>query len=138
MAVDASLPLQKKIIELLKADAGVAAIVSGRVYDSVPNPLPAFPYLSLGPEQMLTERADEYQGADISVQLDAWSRTPGRVEIKRLARAARELLDDRELTLDEDQRLVSLEHTRTAFLRDPDGLTHHAALTFRARTEPTA
>jgi hypothetical protein len=134
---DSSLPLQKAIIDTLKADSAVAAIVGARVYDMVPAGAPK-PYVSFGPEQVLPDKGDEYDGADIFVQLDGWSATGTKMEIKRLGAAIRSALDEKPLTLVDDQRLVRIAIEDAHYLVEPDGLTQHAALTFRARTEPSA
>ena len=132
MTADASLPLHKAILTALKA----VPVASGRVYDGVPVS-PAFPYVSLGPFDALTEEADEYEGSDTTIQIDAWSRTPGSVEIKQIGRQIRETLHEAALSLDENQRLVAMTVDQVRYTRDPDGLTHHAIVTVRARTEPT-
>lgn len=130
---DASLPLQKAIVAALKT----AGIASARVYD-VPPATPTKPYVSMGPVDVLTEEADEYEGSDTSIQIDAWSAGPGSVEIKQVGRAIRAALHEQELSLEENQRTVSLTIDQVRYLREPDGITWHAAITARARTEPTA
>lgn len=134
---DASLPLQKAIVAALKAHAGLTALVGGRVYDGVPRSA-AKPYVSYGPSDVLTEEADEYEGFDESLQIDAWSAGPGRVEIKKIGRAIHDALHETALSLDESQRLVALTVEQVRYLTEPDGLTQHAAVAVRARTEPTA
>jgi hypothetical protein len=130
---DASLPLTKAINDALKA-AGVAG---GRVYDGAPAS-PQKPYTTIGPMDVLTEAADEYEGSDTTLQVDAWSAGPGSVEIKQIGRLIRATLHEATLTLEEHQRLVSLTVDQIRYLREPDGITQHAAISVRARTEPTA
>jgi len=130
---DASLPLQKAIVHELRT----ADIVADRVYDFVPEK-PNFPYFSIGSIDVLTEEADEYEGSDTSIQIDGWSRTASSEEIKRMGRLARAALHGAYLTLDEDQRLVSMTVERVRYTVDPDGLTKHAIIAVRARTEPSA
>ena len=130
-----SAALQKAIVARLRSDAGVEAIVDDRIYDNVP-PDPAFPYLSLGPEQSLPDRAScGYDGSDITLQIDAWSRQPGFAEAKRAAEAVRRALIDAPLELD-GHRLVDIALESISTVRDPDGLTSHAVVTMRALTEP--
>lgn len=131
---DASLPLQKAIVAALKAASTPAA---GRVFDAI-SPSAAKPYISLGPFDVLTEQADEYEGSETTIQIDAWSAGPGSVEVKQLGRAIRAALHNATLTLEENQRLVSLTVEQIRYLRDPDGITQHAAVTVRALTEPSA
>lgn len=137
-AADASLPLQKAILAALKADPTVNGLVGGRIYDNVPATA-TMPYISFGPFDVLTEEADEYEGSDTSLQIDAWSgggATVGSVQVKQIGRAIRDVLHEANLTLDEDQRLVALTVDVIRYLRELDGITQHAAVTVRARTEP--
>lgn len=134
---DASLPLQKAVVAALKNAVAVSALVATRIYDTPP-PTPAKPYVSMGPFDIITELADEYEGSETSIQVDAWSAGPSTVEIKQIGRAIRATLHNATLTLDENQRLVSLTVEQIRYLREPDGLTQHAAVTVRALTEPSA
>lgn len=130
---DASLPLQKAIVAALKG----AGLASGRVYD-VPPPTPQKPYLSMGPFDVLTEEADEYEGSETTLQVDAWSAGPLSAEVKQLGRLIRATLHKATLTLEESHRLVDLTVEQIRYLREPDGVTQHAAVTVRALTEPSA
>lgn len=134
---DASLPLQKAVVARLKADAGVMAAAGARVYDGVPAGA-VKPYVSMGPFDSLTVSAQAYEGSDTSMQVDGWADGPSTVPIKQLGRAIRAALHEADLVLDEDQRLVSLVVEMVRYLREPDSVTHHAVVTVRARTEPSA
>jgi len=136
--VDASLPLQKAILAALKADATLQALVGGKIYDTVP-PSAEMPYVSFGTFDVQTEDADEYEGSDSFIQIDAWSggeSVVGSVEAKKIGRAIRGALHHANLSLDEDQRLVDLTVDAVRYLRELDGITQHVAITLRARTEP--
>lgn len=129
-----SYELQKAVVDRLRADSAVTALVGQRVYDKPP-PAPVFPYVSIGPEDSVPSRADCYDGNEVTLQLDAWSRAVGFGETKRIAEAMRAALDDAPLTL-AGHRLVDLYTESTRVLRDPDGETSHVALSVRALTEP--
>lgn len=139
--VDASLPLQKAVVAVLKSDAALQTLIgtgaSARVFDNVPTTA-AKPYISLGPTQLNAEIAAEYEGSEERFQVDAWSAGPGKVEVKRIGRAIHTALNGVPLTLDENQRLVLIEIEQTRYLTEPDGITQHAALIFVAHTEPSA
>jgi invasion protein IalB len=132
---DASVPLQKALVAALKANAAVNAIVAGRIYDQVPVDA-VKPYLSFGPWQVIAEQGDCYDASDISVQIDGWSAGPGSIEAKKIGRAVRAALDQQQLALDENERLVVMVIEQTQYLVEPDGLTQHAVVSFIARTEP--
>jgi hypothetical protein len=135
---DGALPLQKALVARLKADAAVSAIVGGRVYDVVPANA-TLPYLSFGPFQQVPVRADQYRGYVTSVQIDGWSagQNLGSVQAKRLVAAVEDALDQAELSLDENQRLVLLQIEAVRVLTDVDGIKQHAIITLSAHTEPT-
>lgn len=133
---DPSLALQKAIVAALKADAGVNAIVSGRIYDGVP-PGAIKPYVSFGAFQLLPEHGDCLDGGEAFVTLDGWAEGPSTVTAKQLGTAVANALDRAELALDAPQRLVEMSVEQTQYMRDPDGITAHAVITVHAWTEPT-
>ena len=122
--------LQQAIVQTLSNDADVKEIVDGRVFDSVP--LKAeYPYVSLGPITSETTLADCLEIDNISVQIDVWSRDVSSAEMRELANAVRQALTKSDLAL-EKNGLVLFNHENTRELRDPDGLTSHAAVNFEA------
>jgi hypothetical protein len=132
---DPSLSLQKAIVATLKADAKIAAIVGGRVYDGVPVDAP-LPYVSIGSFQLLPDSTACLAGGEAIIQLDGWAAGPATTQAKQLGGAIAYALDQAELALD-GQHLVSLTVTETQYLRDPDGITAHAVVSLHAWTEPT-
>ena len=128
--MDPSLPLQAAIVAALKG----ADIAGDRVYDTVP-PGPTFPYVSISGSQVLPDKADCIDGTEVFLQIDAWSRAPGYPEVMGVSASVIDALDDAELPVT-GFHLVVLEMQSVNYLRDPDGLTRHAALTFRALLQP--
>ena len=109
---------------------------------AVPDGTKCTVHRSLGPFDVTPEVADEYEGGDITFQIDGWSRGSGAlvasIEIMQIGRLIHGALHEQTLTLDEDQRMVALTVEQVRYSRDPDGITEHAIVTVRARTEPTA
>lgn len=131
---DPSLELQGAIVARLKdVSAGVTALVGQRIYDPVPA-VPTFPYISLGPDDAISDDAECITGFEITVQIDAWSRQPGFKEVKTIADAVRVALHDYAFTLSANAAVL-FEHRITRNLRDPDGLTSHSAMTFTGFVE---
>lgn len=128
-----SLELQATVIARLKAVSALSALVGVRVYDNVPSDA-TFPYLSWGPEQAIQQDAECITGFDISLQIDAWSRGVGLGEVKQIEEQVRLALHNYETEMTTNG-LVSIEHTSTQFLRDPDGKTNHAVIEFSAFIE---
>lgn len=140
---DASLELQGMIVSTLRANTAVMALVSG-VYDQPPSDASGAPldtvwgaangYISLGPEDILTDDADCVTGATHTVQIDVWSRKVGRVHCKQICAAVKAVLHDQDLQLS-DNALVQMTLEVFHVLRDPDGLTTHGAMQFTAIVE---
>lgn len=128
-----SLELQGAIITRLKAYSGLTAIVGTRIHDHVPTS-PTFPYISIGPEQVVETDFDCVEGFEVFLQIDVWSRAVGFPEAKSVSEEVRKALHDYELPLI-DNALVSIKHRQTRNLRDPDGLTSHSAIEFVALIE---
>lgn len=126
---DPSLELQAAIIGKLKNDAGVQAVVGQRVYDEVP-PNPTFPYISLGDNQVLPDKADCIDGVELFWQIDGWARDPTFPMPKKISKAVVAALDDQPITVT-GYAVVVCELNTTNYLRDPDGITRHVAISFR-------
>jgi hypothetical protein len=131
---DPSLQLQKALVAVLKADAGVNAIVAGRIYDAVPGGA-VKPYLSFGPFQMLPEHGTCLDGGEAFVTLDGWAAGPDTVQVKQLGAAVAKALDLAPIVLDAPPRLVEMTVEQTQYMRDPDGITAHAVITVHALTD---
>lgn len=129
---DPSLPLQKTIVGAMK---GVSpSIAGGRIYDQVPTS-PTFPYVSLGSCQVLPDKAECIDGSIVYPIIDVWSRAVGYPELKAIVQQILSVLDDQPLLVDGFQ-LVVFAYEDVQYLRDPDGQTNHAAITFRGLLNP--
>jgi hypothetical protein len=128
-----SLELQGAIVARLKAWAGLSATINGRVYDAVPGNA-AFPYITVGEGDETSDDADCIDGFEISLDIDVWSRETGYVQAKRISDEVRKAIKSADLALPTNA-LVDFRHRQTRFLRDPDGLTSHAVMTFEGFAE---
>jgi hypothetical protein len=128
-----SLELQGAIFERLTGSAGLSTLVGNRIYDAVPQ-AKVFPYVTIGEGDETSDDADCIDGFEISLDIDVWSRAEGFPEAKRISDEIRKALKSPELTLPTNV-LVDFRHRQTRFLRDPDGLTSHAVMTFEAFAE---
>lgn len=128
---DPSLALQKAIVATLKA-ANTGA--GNNVFDSVPTSNP-FPRITVGDGQSLADFQDCRRGSEVFLDVHVWSRAVGYPEAKTIASETRDALDDAALVLD-GHILDLLDFDEARFLRDPDGITSHVAMSFRALTQP--
>ncbi len=127
------LEVQGLIVTTLKADPAVASAVIDRVFDTVPKDAD-FPYISLGPVDSTTVDAECITGFEIYIQIDIWSQAVGMPECKRIMDLVRRALHDADLSLT-DNALVSIEHSQSRAMRDPDGITNHGVCEFVAVVE---
>lgn len=134
---DPSLELQMALVALLKTPDVLPATVGDRVYDRVPLNA-AYPYISLGDGQVLPDKADCIDGSEVFVQIDVWSRAVSYGEAKTIGKAVVAALDDQEDELSvEGFAVIVFELQSVQYLRDPDGVTRHGAITFRALIQPS-
>jgi Protein of unknown function (DUF3168) len=129
------LEMQGAIVARLKADPAVAALIAGRIYDSVPQGA-VFPYVTIGPVDSVGFDPDCITGFEVAQQIDCWSRAPGFPECKKIVDAVRAALHGKEETMPlSSNGMTFLEHRSTRITRDPDGLTSHGILGFEAAIE---
>lgn len=133
------LEVLQRIVALLKADSAVSALVGAKIYDRPPHengePAVASPYVSLGPHDGLTEDSDDCMDlVELTFQVDAWSWGSGaaysRAEVSNIAAAVRSCLHKQDIAI--TGASVEIQHQMTRVMRDPDGETNHAAITFTA------
>ena len=94
-----------------------------------------FPYATIGQTTIADWSTGTEDGSEHRVMLHAWSRAGGQTECHAIAEAIRAALHDVALMLD-GHALVNLRFETTDTRRDPDGITFHSVMRFRAVTEP--
>jgi uncharacterized protein DUF3168 len=130
---DPSLELQQTLLAMLTGNLG--DVVGDKVYDEPPVN-PAFPYVTLGDCQVLPDKADCIDGVIAYPIIHVWSQDPGFTEAKTITRALLALLDDQDVAV-AGFNVVVFEVESVNYLRDPDGLTRHAAITFHSLIQPS-
>ncbi len=128
-------PLQNALTVLLKADAGIKAVVgptTARVYDAVPENTPVtFPYIVIGDMNTVDLSSFGSQdGAVYLVDFHSWSRYRGRKELRNIMSAIHTALHRVTLTV------TGFDHAGSMFdsqndLVEQDGLTRHGIQRFR-------
>lgn len=135
-----SLDLQKAMVAVLRADADLQILFGGtvRLYQDVPvNPV--FPYITVG---AVHEDNASVLGAtilDLYPVFDVWSRAGGFSEVGQIANAIIAALHERSdsLVLSESScSALRLARPGLQTMRDPDGVTKHAVVTFAAHMAP--
>lgn len=131
--MDPTQELQEEVIVALRASAAVSALVGARVYDLAPSSAVA-PHISMGPATAIQADAECIEAQEITVQIDCWSEERGYAQVRRVADAVRRALRDAELPF-QHNAIATFEHEITRYMRDPDGISSHAAMTFSATIE---
>jgi len=135
MSVPSAVALRAAIVDALRADAALVAVLGGpKIYDEPPRGA-AFPYVTLGEARIGPVPADEGDALEHQLTLHAWSQQGGQREAHLIAAALLQALDDAPLPL-ADHRLVNLRFALADVRREADGRTCHALVRFRAVTEP--
>jgi hypothetical protein len=132
---EVSLMLQAAVVAQLLNDGALMALISNRVFDSVP-PDPTFPYITFRCDQILEDGADCVEGSVVFYSIHVWSRSIGWPEACNIAGLIRDALDETELTVN-GHRLVDMHFSQFRRLDDPDGKTHHGVVEFRALIDAT-
>lgn len=145
-ALDPGNPLQAFVYaRLIAATAVISIVPEARIVDDIPAPpgsAPSddfFPYVVIGDDQVVPDRGDRYDGREVTVTIETFSRGPGFFETKALQDAIENAVTfpgGEPVSLGGEHRLILLDLESARRLREPDGITRHGVQTFRALTEP--
>jgi hypothetical protein len=91
----------------------------------------SYPFVAIG-----DDRADDYStkdldGADYQLNLDVWSQYKGSKECKQIMDKIHDLLHDSNISVS-GFNLINMRLEYSDILRDPDGVTRHGVMRFRA------
>lgn len=129
------------IRNLLLADAPLMALVNGvydkRAKDEVAFAAPKFACVSRGPVNAVDDSADCIPGAEITFQLDVWSRLPNRWKCDDMVFRVRQALHEKTFSIATGV-LVDMRVDLWRVMDDPDGLTTHGVVQVTAMVEDSA
>ena len=139
MADNFALALQKGLLAALKANAGVTALVSTRIYDEPPQNV-TFPYARFGDISPDAFDTDTKEGAMVGISIEAHSRSAsGRVEAVRIVEAVKEALHRNETSVTvTGYTLVELIFQTYTVTRDAEGRGYTATIALEAMLEAVA
>lgn len=133
----AATELQRAIVAVLEADAGLSTILGGpKIFDRTPADV-AFPYLTFGRTSAVDWSTDTETGSEHLFTIHAWSLHAGKREVFEIMESVRALLHEADLSVD-GHRLVLLRHEFAEARYDPDENVHQGLMRFRALLEPEA
>lgn len=134
MSLDPDRALAAAVLDCLRADSSVSALLAGRVYDEPPAS-PAYPYVTLGRAETRPWGGLNGEGVEHALTLTCVSRFGGAEEAKAVVAALRAALHGAGLSLT-DHRLVNLRATYSDVFRGSDWRSTFGVLRVRAVTEP--
>lgn len=127
-----AIEVQKAILAAILADAGMIALIGGRMHDDVPQD-EVFPYGNFGDATVLQRDDKTDEGEELTINLHFWSRYPGRKQILEVTRASYALLHNGSLTVNGLQ-VILIQRDYEDHKLDPDGKTWHGVQRFRILT----
>lgn len=128
--------LQTAIVNRLKADAALVALLGGKaaVYDQPPESAP-YPYIRVGEHVSVPDNDHGGYGRNVTVTLHVWTRVRGNKAGQDIADRVTALFDHQTASLSvAGHRIVSIRSEFDQALTDPDPEIRHHVLRFRVIT----
>lgn len=121
--------LQQTLYSALNVSA-ITTDLSCGVYDDVPQSA-AYPYIAIGEETSIDYSVKDTQGGETTINLHIWSQYKGSKETKQIMDKIHDLLHNSSLSVS-GFNLINLRYEFSDIMRDPDGITRHGVMRFRA------
>ena len=130
-----ALALQKGIRAALVANSEVTSYVSGRVFDEPPTSV-TYPFIRFGNITPNADDTDGSIGAEVSMNIEAFSQATGRVEATQVAEAVRAALHRSESSVTVTGfNLIELRCDQYVVTRNSDDRGHTASVIITAMLE---
>jgi len=123
--------LQSSVYTALNVCA-ITSTLSCGVYDEVVEGN-SYPFITLGEETAIDYSTNNLVGAETTINIHVWSRYKGSKQTKQILDKIHDLLHDVSLTVS-GVNLINLRFEYSDIMRDPDGITRHGVMRFRAIT----
>jgi len=121
--------LQTTIYSALNVSAITSNLGCG-VYDEVLENA-TYPFISLGEETAIDYSTKDTNGGEYTINIHIWSQYKGAKQTKEIMDKIHDLLHDSNLTVS-GFNLINLRFEFSDIMRDPDGVTRHGVMRFRA------
>ena len=128
--------LQTAIYSTLNGDSNLTSTLGASVYDDVPQGS-SFPYVQIGSDTINEYGTKDLDGSDTSLTFHIWSQYKGSMQTKNIMDRIHTLLHDSNISVI-GFNLINLRFEFGDILRDPDGVTRHGIIRFRAITLGTS
>ena len=123
--------LQKAIYAKLN-DATItgASVADVPVYDDIPEGT-SEPYINIGEETAINDGTKTVDAVEHTLTIHVWSEYRGRYEIKHIMEQVYQNLHNAAITVS-GASLVNIRQEFATTLEEPDGITRHGVMRFRA------
>ena len=122
--------LQTTIYSTLSSDNTLTSTLGAGVYDEVLEGA-TYPFVSLGEETAVDYSTKDINGGETTINIHIWSQYKGAKETKQIMDRIHDLLHDSNLSVT-GFNLINLRYEFSDIMRDPDGVTRHGVMRFRA------
>ena len=122
--------LQEALYARLNNDSTLTSTYGAAVYDEVPEGS-GFPYVAIGESTALDYSTNDVTGSENTLVFHVWSQYRGAKETKNIMDRLHDLLHDYSLSVT-GANLINLRYEFSDLVRDPDGITRHGVMRFRA------
>ena len=131
-----SFALQTAVYSTLNGDSNLTSTLGASIFDDVPEDS-GFPYIQIGADTINEYGTKDVDGASTSLTLHVWSQYKGSLQTKNIMDRIHSLLHDASISVT-GYNLINIRFEFGDILRDPDGVTRHGIIRFRAITLGTA
>jgi hypothetical protein len=121
--------LQTAIYTALNVSA-ITTTLSCGVYDEVIEGN-TYPFITLGEETTIDYSTKTATGGETTINIHIWSQYKGSKQTKEIMDKVHDLLHDSNLSVT-GFNLINLRFEYSDIMRDPDGITRHGVMRFRA------
>jgi hypothetical protein len=122
--------LQSAIYSSLSNDNTLTQVLGAGVFDEVTEGA-TYPFVALGEETAVDYSTKNLVGGETTINIHIWSQYKGSKETKNIMDKIHDLLHDSNLTVS-GFNLINLRFEYSDIMRDPDGVTRHGVMRFRA------
>ena len=122
--------LQTTIYSTLSSDNTLTNTLGAGVFDEVVENA-TYPFVALGEETAIDYSTKDLDGGEFTINIHVWSQYKGAKQTKEIMDRIHDLLHDSSLSVS-GFNLANLRFEFSDILRDPDGITRHGVMRFRA------
>ena len=122
--------LQTAIYSTLSNDNNLTSTLGAGVFDEVTEGA-TYPFVALGEETAIDYGTKDLVGGETTINIHIWSQYKGSKETKNIMDRIHDLLHDSDISVS-GFNLINLRFEYSDIMRDPDGVTRHGVMRFRA------